>query len=192
MESSKFSKLKADVILLSDVAKRLLTFTILRNSTCQKDSFVNYVCSIENSCDAATLKDGPLWPQYIPILTSFRLVYSLHKTSSLLQLRKEIPFELISKKNKIKMQLLKFFLFLLPALSLPVATVKEEGLRRARRDIISRNRMLNRVKLHQASRSRNSQKIGEEDYLQQIKELLNNRSTRSLRGLRIPGIIRLG
>ena len=102
---SKLSKHKTDVILLSDVAKRLLTFAILRNSTYQTDSSVKYVYSIEYSYDAATLKDGPLWPQSIPILTSFRLVYSLHKTSSLLQIRKEIPFELISKNNNATIEI---------------------------------------------------------------------------------------
>ena len=90
------------------------------------------------------------------------------------------------------MQLLKFLLFFLQAHSLPIATVEDEELRRATRDIISRNRMLNRVKIHQASRRRNAQRSGENEYLQQIKEMLKNRSTRNLKGLRIPGIIRLG
>ena len=90
------------------------------------------------------------------------------------------------------MQILKFFILLIPVLSLPVdEKVHQKGLRRATRDIISRNRMLNGVKLHQASRSKNAHRIGENEYLQQIKNLLNNRSTRSLRGLKIPEIIRL-
>ena len=60
----------------------------------------------------------------------------------------------------------KIFLFFLPAPALPEATVEEEDLRRATRD-----QQKSHAQQSEASRSRNFQKIGEEEYLQQIKEI---------------------